>query len=180
MGQLDHKEGWGPKNWCFWTVGVEKTLKSPLDSKVIKPVSPKGNQPWIFIGRTDAETECPVLWPSDLKSQLIGKDPDACWERLRAGWEGGDRGWDGWMASLTQWTWVWANSGRWWRTGKPGGLQSMELQSQTQLSHLTTMTNGTEHLLMSLLAICMSSLEKYLFKSCTIFFFLNLPILFYF
>ena len=77
MWELDHKEGWGPKNWCFWTVGVEKTLKSPLDSKVIKPVSPKGNQPWIFIGRTDAETECPVLWPPDLKSQLIGKDPDA-------------------------------------------------------------------------------------------------------
>ena len=75
--ELDHKESWVPKNWCFWAVVLEKTLESPLDIKEIKPVHPKGNQPWIFIGRTDAEAEGPILWPSNEKSQLLGKDPDA-------------------------------------------------------------------------------------------------------
>ena len=74
--KLDHKEGWGPKNWGFWTEVLEKTFESPLDSKEINPVNPKRNQSWIFIGRTDAEAETPVLWPHDAKSQLIGKDPD--------------------------------------------------------------------------------------------------------
>ena len=73
--ELDHKEGWAPKNWCFWTMVLEKTLESPLDSKEIKPVNPKENQPWIFIGRTDAKAEAPILWPPDAKSLLIGKDP---------------------------------------------------------------------------------------------------------
>ena len=73
MWELDHKEGWAPKNWCFWTVLLEKTLESPLDSKEVKPVHPKGNQPWIFIGRTVAEAEAPILWPPDMKSQLMGK-----------------------------------------------------------------------------------------------------------
>ena len=77
MSELDHKELWVPKNWWFWTVVLEKTLESPLDSKEIKPVSPKGNQPWIFIRRTDAETEAPILWPPDKKSRLIGNDSDA-------------------------------------------------------------------------------------------------------
>ena len=76
MWELDHKEGWAPKNWCFQTVVLEKTLESPLDCKEIKPVNPKGNQSWIFIGGTDAEAEAPVLWPPDVKSWLIGKDPD--------------------------------------------------------------------------------------------------------
>ena len=76
MCELDHKEGWVPKNWCFWTVVLEKTLESPLDSKKIKPVNPKGNQSWMFIGRTDVEAEAPVLWPPDVKNWLIGKDPD--------------------------------------------------------------------------------------------------------
>ena len=76
MWELDHKEGWTPKNWCFWSVMLEKTLESPLDCKEIKPLSPKGNQFWIFIGRTDAEAEAPILWPPDVKSQLIWKDPD--------------------------------------------------------------------------------------------------------
>ena len=75
--ELDHKEGRAPKNWCFQTVVLEKTLESLLDSKEIKPVNPKGNQSWIFIGKTDAEGEAPTLWPPDMKSQLIGKDPDA-------------------------------------------------------------------------------------------------------
>ena len=76
MWELDHKEGWVLKNWCFWTVVLEKTLESPLDCKDIKPVHPEGNQPWIFIGRTDAEAEASILWPPDAKSWLIGQDPD--------------------------------------------------------------------------------------------------------
>ena len=75
--ELDHKEGRVLKNWCFWTVVLKKTLGSPLDSKEIKPVKPKGNQPWILIGRTDAEAETPILWPPDVKRRLIGKDPDS-------------------------------------------------------------------------------------------------------
>ena len=76
MWELDYKESWAPRNWCFWTVVLEKTLESPLDCKEIQPVHPKGNQYWIFIGRTDAEAETPVLCPPDAKNQLIGKDPD--------------------------------------------------------------------------------------------------------
>ena len=103
--------------------GTGETLESPLDSKEIKP---KGNQPWIFTGMTDAEAEAPILWPPDVKSWLTGKD--WCWERLKAGGEGDDRGWDGWMASLTRWMWVWVSYGSWWWTGKPGMLQSMGSQ----------------------------------------------------
>ena len=77
MWQLDHKEGWAPRNWCFWTVVLEKTLESPLDCKEIQPVHSKGDQPWVFFGRTDVETETSVLWPPDAKSWLIWKDPDA-------------------------------------------------------------------------------------------------------
>ena len=100
MWQLDHKKGWLLKNWCFQIVVLEKTLESLLDCKKIQPVNPKGNQPWIFIGRTDAEVEALVLW------QPVGKTHwkrPWFWERLRAGGEGGNRGRDGWMASLTQW-----------------------------------------------------------------------------
>ena len=75
--ELDYKESWAPKNWCFWTVVLDKTLESPLDSKVIQPFNPKGNQSWIFTGRTDAEAETPILWPPDVKNRLIWKDPDA-------------------------------------------------------------------------------------------------------
>ena len=77
MWELDHKESWALKNWCFWTVVLEKTLESPLDSKEIQPVHLKGNQSWIFIRRTDAEAETPILWAPDVKNWLIGKDPDA-------------------------------------------------------------------------------------------------------
>ena len=77
MWELDHKESWTPKNWCFWTAVLEKTLESPLDCKEIKPVNPKGNQSWIFIERTDTEAKAPILWPPDAKKWLIGKDPDA-------------------------------------------------------------------------------------------------------
>ena len=86
MWELDHKEGWALKNWCFETVVLEKTLESPLDCKEIKPINPKGDQPWIFIGRAD--TEALILWPSDVKSRLIGKDPDAGKdEGRRRGWQ---------------------------------------------------------------------------------------------
>ena len=126
MWELDYKESWVPKNWCFWTVVLEKTLESPLDCKEIQPVHPKRNQSWIFIGRIDAEAETPTLttWCKEL---ILWKRP-WYWERLKAGGEGDDRGWNGWMASLTQWTRVWAGSGSWWWTGKPGMLQSMGLQ----------------------------------------------------
>ena len=118
LWELDHKEGWVPKNWCFWTVVLEKTLESPLDCKDIKPVHPKGNQPWIFIGRTGAKAEPPILWPPDAKNWLMGKDPDAGrdWGEEE---KGKRRGWDGWMASRTQWTWVWVTP--WVRDGQ-GGL----------------------------------------------------------
>ena len=76
MWQLDYKESWAPKNWCFWTVVLEKTLESPLDCKEIQPVHSKGDQSWVFIGRTDAETETPILWPPDVKNWLVWKDPD--------------------------------------------------------------------------------------------------------
>ena len=113
-----------PNNWSFQIV-LEKILESPLGCKEIKRVHPKGNQSWMFIGRTDAEAEAPILWPPDAKTHW--KRP-WCWERLRAGGEVGGRGWDGWMASLTQWTRVWANSGRKWRTRTPGVLQTMGSQ----------------------------------------------------
>ena len=77
MWELDCEESWAPKNWCFWTVVLEKTLKSPLDYKEIQPVHPKGDWSWVFIGRTDAEAETPMLWPPNAKNWLIGKDPDA-------------------------------------------------------------------------------------------------------
>ena len=127
MWELDYKESWVQKNWCFWTVVLEKTLESPLDCKEIQPVNPKGDQSWLFIGRTNVEAETPILWPPDVKSWLIWKDPDAG-KDLRAGGEGDNRGWDGWMPSPTQWTWVWVDSGSWWWTGKPGMLRFMELQ----------------------------------------------------
>ena len=112
MWELDCEEGWAPKNWCFWTVVLEKILESSLDCKEIQPVNPKGNQPWIFIGRTDAEVETPILWPPDTKNWLIGSL--WCLEGLKVGGVGDNRWWDGWMASLTQWTWVWASSRSWW------------------------------------------------------------------
>ena len=105
---------------------LEKTLESPLDCRKVQPVHPKGDQPWVFIGRTDAEAETPVLCPPHAKSWLIGKD--WCWERLGAGGKGDDRGWDGWMASPTRWMWVWVNSGSWCWTGRPGVLWFMASQ----------------------------------------------------
>ena len=141
MWELDYKESWAPKNWCFWTVVLEKTLQSPLDCKEIQPVHSKGNQYWTVFGRTDAEAEAPILWATWCEELIHWKRP-WCWERLKVGGEGDSRGWDGWMASLTQWTWVWANSGSWWWwTGRPGVLQSMGLQ---RVGDTTERLNWTE------------------------------------
>ena len=126
MWELDYKESWALKNWCFWTVVLEKTRESSLACKEIKPVNPKGNLSWIVTGSTDAKLKLKYfghrMWRTDSLKRPW------CWERLKTGREEGDRGWDSWMASLTQWTWVWASSGSWWWTEKPGVLQSMRLQ----------------------------------------------------
>ena len=107
--ELEYKESWALKNWCFWTVALEKTLESLLDCKEIQPFHPKWNQSWIFIGRTDAEAETDTLatWCEELTHWKRAW----CWERLRAGGEGDDREWDSWMASLTQWTRLLVSSG---------------------------------------------------------------------
>ena len=118
------KESWVPKNRCFWTVVLEKTLESPLDFKEIQPVHPKGNQSWIFIGRTDADAQTLNTLATWCEELTHWKRP-WCWERLKVGGEGDNRGWAGWMASPTWRTWVWASFGSWWWTGEPGMLQSM-------------------------------------------------------
>ena len=121
LWELDHKESWALKNWCFSTVVLEKTLESPLDCKEIKPVNLQRNQFWIFIGRSYAEAEVPILWPPMWRTDSLEKTLML----EKAGGKGDYREWDGWMASPTRWTWVWASCGSWWWTGKPGVLQSM-------------------------------------------------------
>ena len=126
MWELDYEESLALKNWCFWTVVLEKTLESPLDCKEIQPVHSKGDQSWVFIGRTDAEAETPILRPPDAESWFIWKDPDS-----RKHWGQEEKGtiedeMAGWPP--TRWTWVWVNSGSWWWTGRPGVLQFMGSQ----------------------------------------------------
>ena len=104
------KHGWELKNWCFWTVVLEETLESPLDGKETKPVNPKGNQPWIFIGRICAELKFQYFGHLMLRTNSLEKT--LMLGMIKGKREGGNRGWDGWTASLTEWTWVWANSGR--------------------------------------------------------------------
>ena len=94
---VDYKESWAEKNWCFWSVVLEKTLESPLDSKEIQPVHPKGDYSWVFIGGTDVKAETPILWPSDAESWFIWKDPDAGKD-----WGQEQKGTTGWMALPTQ------------------------------------------------------------------------------
>ena len=121
-----YKNTWAPKDWYFWTVVLEKTLESPLDCKEIQPVHPKGDQSWVFIGRTDAEVEAPTLWPPDVKSWLIWKDPN-----VGKVWRQGEKGMtedEMVVASPTQWTRAWVNSRSWWWTGKPGVLRFMGSQ----------------------------------------------------
>ena len=127
MWQLDYKESWMLKNWCFWTVVLEKTHESLLNWEEIQPVHPKGNQSWLFIGKTDAKAETPILWPPDVKNWLIWKESDAGkdWSQEKKGMAEDEMGW---MASPTQWTWIWVNSRSWWWTRRPGMLQSMGSQ----------------------------------------------------
>ena len=152
MWDLDHKESWVPKNWAFelWYL-LEKTLESPLDWKEIKRINPKGNQSWIFIGRTDAEAD-PILWPPDRNSRLLRKDADSG-KRLKAEGEGENREWDGWMASPTRWTWVWTCSGscldrKAWCTAVHGVTKS-----QTWLTELNWMH--------SLISVCAEEKVKF-------------------
>ena len=153
-----------PKKWCFWIGVLEKTLESPLDCREIQPVHPKGNQSWIFIRRTDVEAETPILWPPDAKSWLIWKRP-WCWERLRAEGEGDNRGWDGWMASLSRWTWVWVVSGSWWWTGRPGVLQSMGSQRVTHDWATELNWSASLRLLIILIPVCDSSSWHWMMNS---------------
>ena len=126
---LDHKKLWAMKNWCFWTVMMDKSLESHLDCRETQAVNAKENWYWIFIGRADAEPEAPILWLTDVKNRLIRKYPVAgkVWrqEEKRTTWLRCHLGWDGWMASATWWTWLWASFRSWWRTVSPGMLQSM-------------------------------------------------------
>ena len=125
MWELHYKESWALANWCFWTVVLERTLESPLDSKVIQPVLPKGN------------LMLKLQHFGHLMQRADSFEKTLIVERLRAGREGNDRGWDGWMASLTRWTWVWVDSGSCWWTGRPGVLWFMGLQRVGWLSNWT-------------------------------------------
>ena len=126
MWELDHKEGWASKNGCFWTVVLEKTLENRLDVKEIKPINPKGNQPWISTGKTDTEAETLILWPPDAKNWVIGRAPSA--GKIESRWRN-KRQRMRWLYGIsTQWTCVWASFRRQWRTEDICVLQSMGLQ----------------------------------------------------
>ena len=142
MWELDCKESWAPKNWCFWTVVFEKILKSPLDCKEIQPAHSKGNQSWIFFGRTDAEAEAQILWPPDVKNWFIGKDSDAGndWKQEEKGMTE-DEMVGRHINTLTR-TWVWVSFGSWWWTGEPYMLQFMG--SQRVGNYWATKLNWTE------------------------------------
>ena len=132
--RVGHKKAERKRIDAFELMVLEKTLESPFDCKEIQPVHPKENQSWIFIGRTDAEAETPILGPCDVKNWLIWKDPDAGKD-----WRQEEKmtGWDGWMSLPTRRTWVWVNSGSWWWTARPGVLQSMGSQSPIRLRSWT-------------------------------------------
>ena len=126
--RLDCEESWAPKNWCFWTAVLEKTLESPLDCKEIQPVHPKGDQSWVYIGRTDAELKLQYFGHLMGRVDSNWKRP-WCWKQLAEGGKVDGVGWDGWMASPNRWTWVCVNYGSWWWTGMPGVLRFMGSQS---------------------------------------------------
>ena len=131
MWELDHKESWVPKNWCLWTVVLGKTLESPWpasrsNQSILKEISPEHSLEGLML-KLKLQYFGHLMQRTDSLEKTLMK---GLW-RLKAGGEGDDRGWDGWMASLTQWTWVWASSGSWWWTGKPSMLQSMESQRDT-------------------------------------------------
>ena len=139
MWELDHKEGRVPENWCFWTVVLEKPLESPWESKEIKWVNPKENQPWILFGRTDAEAEASILCPPEEPTHW---KRHWCWERLKPREDGDNRGWDGWMASPTQWTWVWINLELVTDREAWHAAVHVVTNSQTWLSDWTELMNG--------------------------------------
>ena len=118
MWELDCEEGWAPKNWSFWTVVLEKTLESPLDSKEIQPVHPKGNQSWVSLEGLMLKLK--LQYFGHLMRRVDSLEKTLIWEGLAAGGKGDYRGWDGGMASPARWTWVWVNSRSWWWTGRPG------------------------------------------------------------
>ena len=152
MWELDCEESWAPKNWCFGTVVLGKTLESPLDCKEMQPVHFKGDQSWMFIGRTDAEAETPILWPPHVKSWLIVKDPDAGRD-----WGQEDKGMT--EDEMAGWHHLWVKSGSWWWTGKPAVLQFMGSQ---RVGHdWVTELNWTEYLLV----LCSRHWVKYLHES---------------
>ena len=139
MWELDHKESWVLKNWCFWTVCYwRRLLRVPWTARRSNQCILKEISSWVFIGRTDAKAETPILWPPDMNNQLAGKDPDPGkdWRQEEKGMT------EDKMASPTLWTWVWVNSGSWWWTRRPGVLQSMGLQSQTQQSDWTELKHS--------------------------------------
>ena len=166
MWELDYKESWVLKNWCFWTVVLEKTLESPLDSKEIHPVHPKGDQSWVFIGRTDVEAETPIFWPSDVKSWFIWKIPDAgkIEGRRRRGQQRMR-----WLDDITNsMDMSLSNSGSWWWLGRPGvlwfmGSQRVRHDWVTELNWITY--NGTEPkaVPLKLTQFCKSTIVKQLF-----------------
>ena len=140
MRELDYKESCAPKNWHFWTVVLEKTLESSLDSKEIQPVHPKGNQSWIFIGRTDIKAETPIF--GHLMQRADSFEMTVMLGKIEGGRRRGRQRMR-WLDGIpTQWTWVWVNSGSWWWTWRPGVLQSME--SQRVQHNWVTELNWTE------------------------------------
>ena len=130
MWELDHKESWELKNWCFWTVVLERDLESPLDCKEIQPVYPKGNQSWILEGLEGPMLKLKVQYFGHLMQRMDSLEKTLMLGKIEGMRRRGQqrRGWDGWMTSPTWWTWVRANSGSWWWTGKPSMLQSMGSQ----------------------------------------------------
>ena len=126
MWELNYKESWALKNWRFWTVVLEKTPESPLDSKESQPVHPKGNQSWILIGGLMLNLK--LQYSGHLMQRTDSLEKTLMMGKIEGGRRRDNRGWDGWMASLTRWTWVWVNSRNWWWTSRPGMLHSMGLQ----------------------------------------------------
>ena len=144
MWELEYIESWALKNWCFWTVVLEKTLESALVCKEIQPVNPKGNQSWIFIGRTDVESETPILWPPDGKNWLTGKDTDAGKD-----WRWEEKGLTedqmvGWHHQMW-WTLVWVGSRNYWWTGKPDVLLGPKRSQRVRHDWATELDDKNNH-----------------------------------
>ena len=136
MWDLDCEESWAQKNWCFWTVVLEKTLESPLDCKEIQPVHPQGDQSWCSL--EELMLKLKLQYFGQLMPRLDSLEKTLMLGRIEGRRKGDDRGWDGWVASLTWWTWVWVDSRSWWWTGRPGVLQFIRSQiCQTRLSDWT-------------------------------------------